>query len=141
METDVPPLLPHPECLCKSKAGDGFCVNKWCEEAKFLWIRFGRGFSGKAEGWDGRRRRISSVLAGNGMACATVGDLLFTWMLGCAFGCCAIPITALGVRGSACPHRCAPAKQIRVLSSIGFLCSVSNTPLDGRPSLQQGGGG
>lgn len=82
------PPPPHPECLCKSKAGDGFYINKWCEHAKFLWLWSGRGFSKKARsGMGGEEELIQSCLRMGGQmgVCTIGGD---SWML--ESGCCPI---------------------------------------------------
>lgn len=99
------PPPPHPKCLCKSKAGDGFYINKWCEHAKFLWLQSGRGFSKKA----GRRGRIRSMLPEDGRA---GGGLCHGWVP----PAWPLPHRPSRVCGSACPHLttnpCAPASQI-----------------------------
>lgn len=108
METDVPPPPPHPECLCKSNAGVGFYVNKWCEDAKFLQLQSGRGFSTKSRGvvWEERGEFLPSwLMMGGQVGVCAVGR--GTRVLGRVSGCClgmsrsASPIARLGVHGAA----------------------------------------
>lgn len=102
------PPPPHPECLCKSKAGDGFYINKWCEHAKFLWLRSGRGFSKKAgSGMAGEEGFLQSCprMGGRMGVCARAGDPLHGWVLRsgcCPRGCC--PAAPLPIPLRACPR-------------------------------------